>query len=138
MPDVEKQLSYGVVPYFQALKPDHIQYCLLRAITALNDGLFERESKPMTISSASLAAPGLSSSAQDAVSQERSKYAVVLLRYLQNKHGTEKGTKDFAETMQFICNVYKEQQISRQYYAYRQYVLRKNDPSNLWRQCLGD
>ncbi|KAH7706918.1 Nuclear hormone receptor [Aphelenchoides avenae] len=118
---IEKHLVFGVIPHLAALKPDQIQYSLLRAITALHD-----------------AAPNLSPHAREVISAERSKYTVVLLRYLQSKHGTRVGTRMFAETMLCIGSVHKEQTVSRQYHAYLQYVLHKCDPSNLWHQCLSD
>ncbi|KAH7707279.1 hypothetical protein AAVH_25497, partial [Aphelenchoides avenae] len=37
--DIEKKLPAGVVPQIAALKPDQVQYALLRAVAALNDGM---------------------------------------------------------------------------------------------------
>ncbi|KAH7703475.1 zinc finger protein [Aphelenchoides avenae] len=121
MADIERELAAGVVPQIAALKPDQVQYALLRAVAALNDS-----------------APGLSSHAYDIVTKERSKHAVVLLRYLQSKHGTDQGTRKFGDTMHFLEYVYKKQQLSKDYYYFREYVMRANDPSALWRDCLYD
>ncbi|KAH7695251.1 Nuclear hormone receptor [Aphelenchoides avenae] len=119
--DIEQKMRIGVVPHVTALKPDQIQYCLLRAITVLND-----------------AANGLSDEARQAINSERAKYTTVLLRYLQSKHGTELGTRRFGETMQFLTNVYSAQQADRQYYVYRKFVLQTVDVSTFWNQCLRD
>ncbi|KAH7709086.1 zinc finger protein [Aphelenchoides avenae] len=121
MADIERELAAGVVPQIAALKPDQVQYALLRAVAALNDS-----------------APGLSPHAYDIVTKERSKHAVVLLRYLQSKHGTDLGTRKFGDTMLFLEYVYKKQQLSKDYYYFREYVMRANDPSALWRDCLYD
>uniref|UniRef100_A0AC34QPX7 NR LBD domain-containing protein n=1 Tax=Panagrolaimus sp. JU765 TaxID=591449 RepID=A0AC34QPX7_9BILA len=103
--ELEKKLRYLVISNIQDLKMDQVQYALTHAIVVLNDS-----------------SPFLSNDAREMISEERSKYSLALLRYLQNKLGTESGTKVFGDTIGFISGLYRKTEVNKAYCAYRHFV----------------
>ncbi|KAI1730468.1 zinc finger, c4 type (two domains) domain-containing protein [Ditylenchus destructor] len=116
---LEKEMRRGCIEQMNALKPDKIQFSLLRAITCLND-----------------ACEGLSDVSRERISEHRGKYTKILLQYLQNRHGMEAGTKRFGETMMSISYLFRQQQVICNYLTYRSLVLNNVDPSVLLREIV--
>ncbi|KAI1730467.1 zinc finger, c4 type (two domains) domain-containing protein [Ditylenchus destructor] len=111
---LEGIIKRGCIPQLQQLKPDQIQFSLLRAITCLND-----------------ACEGLSEISRQRISEQRNKYTKILLHYLQNRHGLENGTKRFGDTLMTVTHLYKQPQFNYEYFTYRSCVMRNADPSIL-------
>lgn len=64
----------------------------------------------------------MSSDARELIAEERNKYSIALLRYLQNKLGTDEGTRIFSNTICFITGLYRRTEVNKAYYAYRQFI----------------
>ncbi|KAI1707784.1 ligand-binding domain of nuclear hormone receptor domain-containing protein [Ditylenchus destructor] len=116
---LEMVLRRGCVPQFQQLKPDQIQFSLMRAITCLNDACDE-----------------LSEISRQRIFEQRNTYTKMLLHYLQNRHGLDHGTKRFGDTMMVVAHLYKQPQLNYEYYTYRSFVMRNIDLSVLLHDVL--
>ncbi|KAE9553978.1 hypothetical protein FO519_002795 [Halicephalobus sp. NKZ332] len=117
--ELEKKLIVSVLPQIQDLKMDQVQYTLSRAIVALNDS-----------------SPTISPDGREKIAEERNKYSNALLRYLQNKFGTEEGTRVFGDTVYFINGLYRKTELNKAYYAYRQFVCTDSFAKNKMMQQL--
>jgi hypothetical protein len=123
----------GVVPEMNTLKPDQIQFSLLRAINTLNYG---ESITLMFILIIFSACPELSDDGRTLIENECRKYTTSLLRYLQNKHGIQVGTKRFGESMSFIAMLCQKVQNNYEYYAFKRCVLNLPAPSRLFDEIL--
>ncbi|KAI6191444.1 Ligand-binding domain of nuclear hormone receptor [Aphelenchoides bicaudatus] len=117
--ELEKRIKRGVVPEMGELKPDQIQFSLLRAICALNYTCTE-----------------LSEEGQDLISKECSKYTSALLKYLQNKHGIQQGTNRFSDSMSFLAMICQRIKNNYEYYAFKRFVLQIPAPSTLFNEVM--
>jgi len=111
--ELEKKLMINAIPQIQDLKMDQVQYTLSRAIVALNDS-----------------SPSISPEGREKISEERNKYSNILLKYLQNKFGTEEGTRAFGDTIYFINGLYRKTELNKSYFAYRNFVSTENFAKN--------
>ena len=68
------------------------------------------------------ASPSISPEGREKISEERNKYSNILLKYLQNKFGTEEGTRAFGDTVYFINGLYRKTELNKSYFAYRNFV----------------
>ncbi|KAI6173743.1 hypothetical protein M3Y98_01115100 [Aphelenchoides besseyi] len=105
--EIEKALRRGVVPEIYILKPDQIQFSLMRVICALNYNCVE-----------------LSEAGREIVEAECSRYQNALLSYLQNKHGCQQGTRRFGDSMALLTVVCQRLKHNYDYFAFKRCILR--------------
>lgn len=106
---LERKILRGAISAVESLRPDQVQTALIRAILLLDSNC-----------------DGLSVEAKDQIEQLRSRMCRALLIYLQNRHGPEMGLRQFSESLNFIATLFQRQQVNKNYFVYRHYVMRNS------------
>ncbi|KAI6243932.1 Sodium/hydrogen exchanger [Aphelenchoides fujianensis] len=117
--EIEKEIRRGVVPEICLLRPDKIEFSLLRMIGALNYTCVD----------------GLSEAAQERLEVDCSRYQSALLVYLQNKYGLN-GTRRFAELLALLALVSQRIRFNHEYFALKQCILKIPSPSTLFVEIM--